>query len=94
MAANKTMAVDLHTHGRLPAFWSGDDDRDDRGIKVAGVFGRLHEAQPDARFRLVINGLYRPLPHPWARGGATAEQHTQGRSRLLRHLLARWAARM
>ena len=29
MARDETVAVDLHTHGRGPAFWSADDDRDD-----------------------------------------------------------------
>src|SRR5436309_14221 len=35
---DESIAVDLHTHGRLPAFWSGTDDVDDRSVKVAGVF--------------------------------------------------------
>ena len=50
MADDETVAVDLHTHGRAPAFWSADDDRDDQGIKVAGVFGLLHQPRPMARF--------------------------------------------
>lgn len=66
MADGETVAVDLHTHGRAPAFWSGEDDRDDQGIKVAGVFGLLDRPRPSACFRLVINGLYQPLDrHPW-----------------------------
>lgn len=95
MAADETVAVDLHTHGRLAAFWSDEDNSDDQGIKVAGVFGRLDEAQPDACFRLVINGLYRPLPHPWARAGieARSAQETGTERRLLRRLLTRWSAR-
>lgn len=94
MAADETLAVDLHTHGRLAAFWSDQDDRDDQGIKVAGVFGRLHETQPEACFRLVINGLYRPLPHPWARAGFDAQpaQEPVPERPLLRRLLARWSA--
>ncbi|CAM3420885.1 PRTRC system protein A [Paracidovorax anthurii] len=66
MAHDETVAVDLHTHGRGPAFWSADDDRDDQGIKVAGVFGLLDQPAPMACFRLVVNGLYKALPrHPW-----------------------------
>lgn len=65
LAEDETLAVDLHTHGRLPAFWSADDDRDDTGIKIAGVFGDLHRPRPSAAFRLVLNGHYRALPHPW-----------------------------
>lgn len=65
LAGDETLAVDLHTHGTLPAFWSATDDRDDTGIKIAGVFGQLDQTCPSARFRLAINGLYRALPHPW-----------------------------
>jgi len=72
MAADETLAVDLHTHGAGPAFWSADDDRDDRGIKVAGVLGRLDRPRPEAEFRLVLNGLFKPLRHPWERDVAGA----------------------
>lgn len=65
LADDETVAVDLHTHGLGAPFWSADDDRDDQGIKVAGVFGFLHHARPTAEFRLVLNGMYRALPHPW-----------------------------
>lgn len=63
--ADEHIAVDLHTHGRLPAFWSSTDDADDRGMKVCGVFGSLHKEQPSPAFRLAVNGLYRALRHPW-----------------------------
>lgn len=65
LAGDESIAVDLHTHGLLPAFWSATDDRDDRSVKVAGVFGNLDREQPSAAFRLVLNGMYRPLAHPW-----------------------------
>lgn len=94
MAADETLAVDLHTHGRLPAFWSDEDDRDDQGIKVAGVFGRLHEDRPAACFRLVLNGLYLALPHPWATSspGARLTPEPAVDRHWLRRLLARWSA--
>lgn len=96
MDADESLAVDLHTHGRAAAFWSADDDRDDCGIKIAGVFGRLHLARPEACFRLVVNGLYRPLPHPWERVATIEDMPAQEggtERRLLRRLLARWRAR-
>ena len=65
LARDESIAVDLHTHGPLPAFWSATDDMDDRSVKVAGVFGNLNREQPSAAFRLVLNGMYRPLAHPW-----------------------------
>ena len=97
MADDETVAVDLHTHGRAPAFWSGEDDREDQGIKVAGVFGLLDRPRPSARFRLVINGLYQPLDkHPWREPqgewleqGAAA-QRSEG---WMRRVLWRWRER-
>ena len=65
LARDESIAVDLHTHGLLPAFWSAIDDVDDRSVKVAGVFGNLDREPPSAAFRLVLNGMYRPLAHPW-----------------------------
>jgi PRTRC genetic system protein A len=65
LADHELLAIDLHSHGRLPAFWSGEDDRDDQGVRVCGVFGNLDRERPSARFRLVLNGLFRDLAHPW-----------------------------
>ena len=96
MADDETVAVDLHTHGRAPAFWSADDDRDDQGIKVAGVFGLLDQPWPMARFRLVINGLYQDLPrHPWPGPKALAglpddEAPGSWPNRWMRGVIRRW----
>jgi len=65
LQADESIAIDLHTHGRSPAFWSPTDNRDDSGVKVAGVFGHLHHARPSAAFRLAVNGYYQALRHPW-----------------------------
>ena len=72
---DETVAVDLHTHGRGLAFRSDDDDRDDQGIKVAGVFGCVLRERPQAEFRLVLNGMYRALPHPWQAILPAGEKH-------------------
>ena len=59
-----------------PAFWSADDDRDDQGIAVAGVFGLLDQPAPMACFQLVINGLYKTLPrHRLAGAEGAAIRH-------------------
>lgn len=96
MAADETVAVDLHTHGRAPAFWSADDDRDDQGMKVAGVFGLLDQPKPMACFRLVVNGLYKTLPrHPWQGPEALtyapdAEASGSWPNRWMRSAMRRW----
>lgn len=98
MENGETVAVDLHTHGRGAAFWSADDDRDDLGICVAGVFGNLHLPAPQAEFRLVLNGRYTPLSHPWQRGAGPGAAVRTGHATainpgLLRRWLARWPPR-
>jgi PRTRC genetic system protein A len=70
---DESIAIDLHTHGRSRAFWSSTDNGDDRGIKVAGVFGHLHRDKPSAAFRLAVNGFYQPLRHPWEESEPTSE---------------------
>lgn len=62
---DESIAIDLHTHGHDRAFWSPTDNRDDRGVKVAGVFGNLDQGKPSAAFRLAVNGYYKVLRHPW-----------------------------
>lgn len=65
MDADEELAIDLHTHGVMGAFWSTTDDADDQGVKVCGVFGNLDRTRPSAAFRLAINGRFLKLPHPW-----------------------------
>jgi PRTRC genetic system protein A len=64
LAEGEHLLLDLHSHGRLDAFFSGQDDRDDRGeFKLSGVLGRLHrEIGVVGKFRLCANGLYVKLP--------------------------------
>lgn len=90
---DETVAVDLHTHGRLPPFWSDEDNRDDQGIVVAGVFGLLHQPAPTARFRLVVNGFPKPLDqHPWMGNGqdVAPADLPDAKSGWLPGLLRRW----
>ena len=61
----QAIAVNLHTHGVLPSFFSAEDDHDDRGgVKIAGVFGDLDRSRPSACFRLCLNGVFKDLPIP------------------------------
>ena len=89
---DEAVAVDLHTHGCGMPFWSEVDDRDDLGIKVAGVFGCLHHERPKAEFRLVLNGMYKALPHPWQGVGQAQEESPDGalETGVLRKILSMW----
>ena len=46
--------IDVHSHGRHQAGFSGRDDRDDEGgIKIAVVFGRVDTDRPEVAARLI-----------------------------------------
>ncbi len=47
--------LDLHSHHRMPAFFSPTDDRDERGGRFYGVIGHLDSDEPQLALRL---GLY------------------------------------
>jgi PRTRC genetic system protein A len=62
---DESVAIDLHSHGHLDAFFSATDDADDRGaVKVSGVYGNLDTDKPTVAFRLCVLGLYIPLVVP------------------------------
>jgi PRTRC genetic system protein A len=63
---HESLAIDLHSHGELEAFFSETDNADDAGeVKISGVVGRLEEGQvPEWRFRLCALGLFKDLPGP------------------------------
>jgi len=56
--------VDLHSHGHGAAYFSAEDDADDIGINIAGVFGNLDLPKPTCRFRLVVGRARIDLPRP------------------------------
>lgn len=52
------LAIDLHSHGRLDAFFSSTDDADDAGeVKLAVVVGKL-DREPRWDTRLCLLGLF------------------------------------
>lgn len=59
------LAIDLHSHGMLPAGFSLTDDQDDRGeFKIAGVVGNCDREHFSVRFRLCAGGLFIDVPFP------------------------------
>ena len=62
---DESIAIDLHSHGHLGAFFSTTDDEDDRGaVKISAVFGDLDKDKPTVAFRLCVLGLYIPINVP------------------------------
>jgi PRTRC genetic system protein A len=63
LEAGWSLVMDVHSHGRAPAFFSRTDDQDDKQageVKLAGVVGRL-DGVPEWRFRLAACGLLKEL---------------------------------
>ncbi len=57
VSCGRVLAVDIHSHGRHPAFWSATDDLDDNDdAKLAIVFGNLDAPQPSVKARLLALG--------------------------------------
>lgn len=65
LAPHQSLAVDLHSHGSGPAFFSAQDDRDDAGeVKISGVIGSLtaEGGLPTVEFRICALGITIPIP--------------------------------
>jgi len=59
LADHEHLALDLHSHGALPAGFSATDDDDDAGeVKVATVYGGIGTDAPSWATRLCALGLF------------------------------------
>lgn len=63
LADDETVVVDIHSHGKLPAFFSDADNRDDaKGVKVAVVVGKVDDPHDfDLTARVCFFGVHVPL---------------------------------
>lgn len=52
--------AEFHSHGRLPAFFSSTDDRDEQGFRVYGVVGKTERDRPELTLRTGIYGHHAP----------------------------------
>jgi PRTRC genetic system protein A len=65
LGEDESLAVDLHSHGAHPAFFSETDNADDAGsVKICGVYGDLDKDVQTAVFRLCVLGVYLPIGVP------------------------------
>jgi len=53
--------LDIHSHGFLGAFFSGTDDRDEQGLGLYMVVGKLDMLLPDVELRVGLYGYFAPI---------------------------------
>ncbi len=53
--------LDLHSHGRLRAFFSSQDNRDETGLKIYCVVGELEDI-PIVKLRIGVYGYFYTIP--------------------------------
>ena len=56
--ARGTIAAEFHSHGALSAFFSGQDDTDEQGLRIYGVTGRLDTGYPELCMRVGVYGHF------------------------------------
>ncbi len=56
------VALDLHSHHTMPAYFSGADNADEQGGRFYAVIGRLDRAGPELALRLGMYGAWLAVP--------------------------------
>lgn len=54
--------ADIHSHNIMPAFFSEEDNRDERATRLYIVVGRLQNTSPDIRARISNGGKFLDIP--------------------------------
>ncbi|MDD5045399.1 MAG: Mov34/MPN/PAD-1 family protein [Dehalococcoidales bacterium] len=57
----KNTVMDFHSHGKIPAFFSGQDNADEQGFRLSCVVGSL-DKQPMVCVRIGVYGSFLILP--------------------------------
>lgn len=57
-----TLVMEIHSHNTMSAYFSGDDDKDERATGVYAVVGRLNKVFPDIVVRISVGGKFVEIP--------------------------------
>lgn len=55
------LLVDVHSHHEMAAYWSATDNRDDTGLSISAVIGRIY-TRPEIALRLNVYGHHWRIP--------------------------------
>lgn len=79
LGATESIAVDIHSHGQSPAFFSATDDEDDIvAVKIAICVGAVDRQVPEVSARLCLSGLFLPMQVRAAAPAALADEALSG----------------
>ncbi|MBI4284525.1 MAG: Mov34/MPN/PAD-1 family protein, partial [Chloroflexi bacterium] len=53
--------VDIHSHAGMSAFFSSTDNRDEQGLRLYMVVGRLDTLAPEREMRVGVYGYFSPV---------------------------------
>ena len=53
--------LEIHSHGPHPAVFSSTDNRDEQGLRLYGVVGRLGTERPEVALRVGAYGHFLPV---------------------------------
>lgn len=54
--------IEIHSHHKMPAFFSPDDNADEKGFRLYGVIGGLGAPRPQIRMRVGVYGYFWEIP--------------------------------
>lgn len=57
----RNVVLDIHSHGTMGAFFSPADDRDEQGLRLYMVVGRLDSLLPEVEMRVGVYGYFTPV---------------------------------
>ena len=57
-----TLVMEIHSHNTMAAYFSCDDDKDERATGVYAVVGRLNKVFPDIVVRISVGGKFVEIP--------------------------------
>lgn len=57
----KVLVMDIHSHGRMDAFFSSVDNHDEKGTRLFLVLGKIDSTKPACKLRAGIAGYYKEL---------------------------------
>ena len=57
--------IELHSHNVMPAFFSNTDNKEETGLRIYAVLGKVTNSVAEIRVRVSVYGHYWTIPYEW-----------------------------